>query len=624
MDKERLTCAEYEALKKHYFNGWKTWNVNSVLSWVHMPDALTLKLSVKEYQSGHYLPDALIGRLPDPTGQSPEEVVTPGDHAIDDSYTSLHFSWCGLSFLVETAEDHGNYYVLVTPQNMQVRPALLVLEAGYLWNRPGVVQREGQELAVSQQGVSFRIGCSASVFDQDLNLPCICPYLSIQLSTQTAFWVEQADSRSAAKTLEEIQNIVRDKEATLHRRYDQYGDLAWMMQAMECVVAWDTVFDPGHGRVVSPVSRLWSIRSGGYVLFCWDNYFAGYMAALLGSRELSYSNLIEITSEHTKDGFVPNFVWGTGQKSADRSQPPVGAAMLLGVYKIFKEKWLVRLLFPSLLEWNDWFWTHRKSPTGAFCWGSDPIPVLYGNIWETDGVHGRYGAALESGMDNSPMYDDIPFNQDTSMLELEDVGLTGLYIMDCDALIELARILDETDCVGILQERKDATQKGLEHLWDEEYGFYCNRRTDTGEFSHRISPTNFYAFFSDQIDPVRIQRILEEHYYNEKEFYGEWMLPSIARCDPAFRDQDYWRGRVWAPLNFLTYLAMKKQGCEKECHDLAGKSRHIIQKEWEEHRHVHENYNAITGEGCDVLNSDKFYHWGALLSVIALMDRNYL
>ena len=95
MDKERLTCAEYEALKKHYFNGWKTWNVNSVLSWVHMPDALTLKLSVKEYQSGHYLPDALIGRLPDPTGQSPEEVVTPGDHAIDDSYTSLHFSWCG-------------------------------------------------------------------------------------------------------------------------------------------------------------------------------------------------------------------------------------------------------------------------------------------------------------------------------------------------------------------------------------------------------------------------------------------------------------------------------------------------------------------------------------------------
>ena len=102
------------------------------------------------------------------------------------------------------------------------------------------------------------------------------------------------------------------------------------------------------------------------------------------------------------------------------------------------------------------------------------------------------------------------------------------------------------------------------------------------------------------------------------------MLPSIARCDPAFQDQDYWRGRVWAPLNFLTYLALKKHGCEKECHDLAEKSRHIFQKEWEDHRHVHENYNAITGEGCDVSNSDKFYHWGALMSVIALMDRGLL
>ena len=43
-------------------------------------------------------------------------------------------------------------------------------------------------------------------------------------------------------------------------------------------------------------------------------------------------------------------------------------------------------------------------------------------------------------------------------------------------------------------------------------------------------------------------------------------------------------------------------------------------KEWTEHRHVHENYNAITGEGCDAGNSDKFYHWGALLCVIAMAE----
>ena len=35
---------------------------------------------------------------------------------------------------------------------------------------------------------------------------------------------------------------------------------------------------------------------------------------------------------------------------------------------------------------------------------------------------------------------------------------------------------------------------------------------------------------------------------------------------------------------------------------------------------VHENYNAATGEGNDVPNSNPFYHWGALTGLIGLMD----
>ena len=49
---------------------------------------------------------------------------------------------------------------------------------------------------------------------------------------------------------------------------------------------------------------------------------------------------------------------------------------------------------------------------------------------------------------------------------------------------------------------------------------------------------------------------IQAHYENPKEFWGEWALPSIARNDPAFGDQNYWRGRIWAPMNFLVYLAL--------------------------------------------------------------------
>ena len=98
------------------------------------------------------------------------------------------------------------------------------------------------------------------------------------------------------------------------------------------------------------------------------------------------------------------------------------------------------------------------------------------------------------------------------------------------------------------------------------------------------------------------------------------MMPSVTRNDPAFFDQDYWRGRVWAPMNFLVYQALCRTNLTDVRKDLAEKSSSIFMKEWTQHRHVHENYNSITGEGCDVLSSDKFYHWGALLCVIALAE----
>ena len=359
-----------------------------------------------------------------------------------------------------------------------------------------------------------------------------------------------------------------------------YGDMREMYKAMESALGWDTIYDAKHDRVISPVSRLWSISSGGYVLFCWDNFFAGFMASL-GNKELAYSNLKEILNEQTKDGFVPNFAYATGQCSADRSQPPVGSAMLLETYRRLGDKWIVEEMYDGLLTWNRWFAEHRMNPSGALCWGSEEIPVLYGNRWESEGVNDVFGAALESGLDNSPMYDEIPFNKETNRLELEDVGLTGLYILDCRSLIELAILIGRDEYIPELQKRMHQACVGLENLWDEEKGFYYNRRTDTGEFSRRISPTNFYALFSPNVSPERQRRIADEHYYNSNEFYGEWMMPSIARNDASFFDQEYWRGRIWAPLNFLVYLALSRTELKDVGHDLAQKSAKLFMKEKE-------------------------------------------
>jgi hypothetical protein len=51
---------------------------------------------------------------------------------------------------------------------------------------------------------------------------------------------------------------------------------------------------------------------------------------------------------------------------------------------------------------------------------------------------------------------------------------------------------------------------------------------------------------------------------------------------------------------------------------LAQRSLALFEKDWKQRGHVHENYNAITGDGDDVGSSDRFYHWGALLGLIQI------
>ena len=601
----------YDAMKKAYLSGWHTWNVRSVLSHVHMPDGFALNAAFKEYREGHYLKETLVGRFANEYGREPAETAFPGVHAFDESYTEMSLTWCDMEIRVESTVVEDELVLLVTPVRRQVRPAMLVLEGGFLWGRPGWVEKSGDMLIGRSPAGERRVFITGTAV-QDFNIPVQTAFLSVLLDGPVAV------STGIPRALEEAQALIAAGKAAHTAKTAGYGGMQPMYEAMESALMWDTIYDAKHDRVISPVSRLWSISSGGYVLFCWDNFFAGFMASL-GCRELAYANLREILNEQTADGFVPNFAYATGQVSADRSQPPVGSAMLLETYRIHRDKWLVEEMYDGLLRWNRWFAGHRMNPSGALCWGSEAIPVQYGNRWEKEGVHDRFGAALESGLDNSPMYDDIPFNRQTNRLELEDVGLTGLYILDCRSLMELARVIGREEDIPELQRRMDAARAGLEGLWDEEFGFYCNRRTDTGAFSHRISPTNFYALFSPDVSPER-QRRMAGHYFNPEEFYGEWMLPAIARNDPAYPDQEYWRGRIWAPLNFLTYLALTRTGLSDVRRDLAEKSARLFMKEWTEHRHVHENYCANTGEGCNSGNSDKFYHWGALLCVVAMAE----
>ena len=54
--------------------------------------------------------------------------------------------------------------------------------------------------------------------------------------------------------------------------------------------------------------------------------------------------------------------------------------------------------------------------------------------------------------------------------------------------------------------------------------------------------------------------------------------------------------------------------------EFAQKSNKLLMKDWLAKGYIYENWNAVTGQGDDVGNSDRFYHWGSLLGYINLIE----
>jgi hypothetical protein len=178
--------------------------------------------------------------------------------------------------------------------------------------------------------------------------------------------------------------------------------------------------------------------------------------------------------------------------------------------------------------------------------------------------------------------------------------------------------------LSLILQRADIYSKQLETLWNDEFALYLNKDLVTGESSYRLSPTLFYPLLTKVPDQDQTRRMIKEHYYNPEEFWGEYIMPSIARNDAAFKDNIYWRGRIWAPMNFLVYLGIRNYDLAEARTDMVEKSKDLLLKSWLGENHIYENYNAETGRGDDAGMSDKFYHWGGLLSLIGIMEEGYI
>jgi neutral trehalase len=243
-------------------------------------------------------------------------------------------------------------------------------------------------------------------------------------------------------------------------------------------------------------------------------------------------------------------------------------------------------------------------------------------------------AKWETGLDNSPLFDAATYNATSGLMSQWDVGMHALYIADAHALISLCQSIGRADLIPDLAERASAAVARMEaDLWCEEAGSYLNKDYVTGAWVGTTGPPNMYPLIAGTPSVEKVERMLTRYYFNASEWCGgpecAFGLPSISRANAAFKDQDYWRGRIWGPMNYLVWLGLRKYSqrstlAARAVRALALQSKATFLKEWLSHHNVMENYGALDGTGCESSpNAYPFYNLGALTALVAVEEAAY-
>ncbi len=384
------------------------------------------------------------------------------------------------------------------------------------------------------------------------------------------------------------------------------------LAAIRDIVGWNSVHDFINDWPYMSLSRTWVAQKfGGFGLWLTDIFYHALGSGLL-DPQLARESIRAVLATETPEGNLPCLITGRDQW-IDRSQPPVCSLILWKIWKHTGADDLVELGYRKLLRAHDWWFTRRDGAgQGLMSWGTSP-GVGSGLYRST-----KLGAKNESSMDNSPIHDETQFDPKSGCLDAFDVGLNALLVVDAEVLADWATSLGDEATARRLTERAAGLRARIStHLWDQERRIFANRRW-AGPFVRSVAPTSFYPLLAAAVSDAQRQGLLAALDHPQK-FGGKWRLPSVTRDDPAYHDNVYWRGRIWPPLNYLTYQGLKRAGCDAMAAKLARDSAEVFDASWAR-RQCPENFSAETGLGDDQPDTDLFYGWGVLMPIIAVNE----
>ena len=542
-------------------SSWNTWDVRCLNAVMKIPEMAEVRIGLYNSDTKFYKDEFLW-----------KDVKRLGYHHVYGEYFDIDLEFEGQTFSLLFASNGDRLVYKITPVDVKPHNRIYVSFL-FRWGAKGYISNDGVNIVMGSKDREFRFNIHGKTDEKTL---INTTHQGIVFYSNSPIYI----SCNYDGCIDDMNSFLETMKAKCVNTCVSGGSvLEDTPEAIIKGIAWNTIYEPIYNRICTPVTRAWCTRNGqgfgSYVLFEWDTFFNAIMSGIQ-NKELAMYQIYSIMSEITDSGMIPNFASQRGN-SIDRSQPPVGSYCVLKLYRQFNDPVFLQTTYDKLLKWNSWWMKNRDgNGDGLLEWGSNPNPGKTDDIFISNNLK---AAMYESGLDNSPMYDDAVFNTDTHTMEYIDVGLNSLYAMDCWALYEIATELGKREGCAKTAARVFKNQGTINStLWDEDTGIYLNRYWD-GRYNYRLSPTNFYPLIAGIASERQAERIVNEHLLNDKEFWGEYVIPSIAKNDEAFKDNDYWRGRIWGPMNFLVGEGLKRYGFYNEAYAFASKGLKLFKKD---------------------------------------------
>jgi hypothetical protein len=308
------------------------------------------------------------------------------------------------------------------------------------------------------------------------------------------------------------------------------------------------------------------------------------------------------------DGYFPGpDVWAThtDPPTSGITQPPVAATAVRFLWEradsvTYRKR--LAALFPKLLAWHRWF-ARVRDPFGSGLavavhpwetgrdnspeWDAAARAVNTSNVGTyerrdtshldqsmrpTQADYDRYVALLQFG--RAARWDHAAIGA-TSPFRVADVGLTMILLRANRDLLALAQELGERDAAAELSATIARSERGVDWLWNAEVDAYCSRDVITGASSGRVTSASFLAFYAGLANEARDRRLLDH-----LERIGQrvkYLVPSLDPDDPSFDSMRYWRGPVWAVVNYLVAQGLADAGHDRWAERVRADTRSLIE-----------------------------------------------